>query len=210
MQVNPVRFSGLTRMNTPPVSTSTARPALDRTAWIDFAIQVLADEGVEGLRVEVLARKLKVTKGSFYWHFKDRQALFNAVVTAWRDARVQEVEEQVAIPPEEATAQIRRILDQYSTQPNQQRMRTELALRDWARRDGFVAAAVETVDQARLQNAMRLFSLAGYAEQDAHTRAILLFTHVFGLSMMMFEDSISADIARTHAAIARLIACPAV
>ncbi|MDP5240181.1 TetR family transcriptional regulator [Uliginosibacterium sp. 31-16] len=196
-------------MNTPSAQSpknATGRLALDRTAWIDFATRVLAEDGVDGLRVEVLARKLSVTKGSFYWHFKDRQALLNSVVTAWRDARVQEVELQVAIPAAEATAQIRRILDQYATTPNQQRMRTELALRDWARRDSFVAAAVETVDQARLQNAMRLFSLAGYPAEEAHTRALLMFTHVFGLSMMMFEDSISHDIAQSHSAIADLIA----
>lgn len=193
------------------MNTSAAKPIvserqpLDRATWIDFATDVLAEDGVDGLRVEVLARKLGVTKGSFYWHFKDRQALLNATITAWRDARVQEVEQQVAIPAHEAHAQIRRILDQYATQPNQQRMRTELALRDWARRDILVAAAVEAVDQARLQNAVRLFSLAGYPAEEAHTRALLMFTHVFGLSMMMFEQSISSDIAQRHAAIADLI-----
>jgi len=193
-------------MNTLPAApVSSGRPALDRTAWIDFATQVLAEDGVEGLRVEVLARKLNVTKGSFYWHFKDRQALLNAVVTAWRDARVEEVEQHVAIPAEEARSRIHRILDLYSTHPNQIRMRTELALRDWARRDPFVATAVETVDQARLKNAIRLFKLAGYSEAEAHTRALLLFTHVFGLSMMMFEDSIAHDIAHSHSAIAELI-----
>ena len=190
-------------------SIVTDRQPLDRTSWIDFAMTVLAEDGVDGLRVEVLARKLGVTKGSFYWHFKDRQALLNATVATWRDARVQEVEQQVAIPADEAHAQIRRILDQYATQPNQQRMRTELALRDWARRDILVATAVESVDQARLQNAVCLFSLAGYPSEEAHARALLMFTHVFGLSMMMFEESISSDIAQRHAAIADLIARPA-
>ena len=84
-------------------------------------------------------------------------------------------------------------------------MQTELALRDWARRDPFVATAVEAVDQARLKNARSLFQLAGFDEAAAHHRALLLFTHVFGLSMMMFEASISTEIARSHSAIAELI-----
>lgn len=191
------------------LTADTPRASLDRAAWIDFATNVLAEDGVDGLRVEVLARKLSVTKGSFYWHFKDRQALLNAVVTTWRDTRVQEVEQQVAIPATQAEAQIRRILDQYATQPNQQRMKTELALRDWARRDAFVANAVEAVDQARLKNALQLFRLAGFSTEDARTRALLMFTHIFGLSMMMFEESISTDIAQSHSAIADLIARPA-
>lgn len=182
-----------------------ARTSLDREAWIKFALSVLAEDGLEGLRVEVLARRLNVTKGSFYWHFKDRQALLNAVATYWRDLRIAEVEAQATIPASQAREQIHTIIDHYATQPNHSRMQLELAIRDWARRDPLVAAAVEAVDQARLRNATRLFELAGFAGDEAHTRALLMFTHVFGLSMMMFEDSISADIAARHSAIATLI-----
>lgn len=182
------------------------RASLDREAWIDFALQVLPEEGVDGLRIEVLARRLNVTKGSFYWHFKDRQALLNALITHWRDARIHEVETQASIPPDMANAQIRLVLDQYVTHPNQERMRTELAIREWARRDALVATAVEIVDQARLANATNLFKLAGYPENVAQAHALLLFTHIFGLSMMMFEDSISARIAQHCSTIADLIA----
>lgn len=185
------------------------RVALDRTAWIDYATQVLGDEGVEGLRIEVLARSLKVTKGSFYWHFKDRQALLNAVVTAWRDARIAELEAQVAVPAEAAALQIRRVIDHYATQPSRQRMRVELALRDWARRDSFVSTAVETVDRARLANAVRIFRLAGFPEEEARSRSLLMFTHLFGLSMMMFEENISQQIIDHHAEITSLIVEPA-
>jgi AcrR family transcriptional regulator len=182
------------------------RASLDREAWIDFALQVLPEEGVDGLRIEVLARRLNVTKGSFYWHFKDRQALLNALITHWRDERIREVESQASIPPDMANDQIRLVLDQYVTHPNQARMRTELAIREWARRDTLVATAVEAVDQARLANATNLFKLAGYPENTAQAHALLLFTHIFGLSMMMFEDSISARIAQHCSTIADLIA----
>jgi AcrR family transcriptional regulator len=193
------------KASTPDTTLASAKQNLDRNAWVSFAIQVLAEEGLEGLRIEVLARKLKVTKGSFYWHFKDRQALLNAVVTSWRDARIGEVEAQTNIPSRDAAKQIRAVLDQYVTQPNRSRMQTELAIRDWARRDEFVANAVESVDHARLRSATHLLILAGYPEAEAHTRALLLFTHIFGLSMMMFEESIAATIAQRSSAIADLI-----
>ncbi|MDQ7990218.1 MAG: TetR/AcrR family transcriptional regulator [Candidatus Dactylopiibacterium sp.] len=186
-------------------STSTGRIALDRDAWVRFATSVLAEEGLEGLRVETLARKLKVTKGSFYWHFRDRQALLNAVATQWRDERIGEVKAQAAVPQEKALEQIRQVIEVYSTQPNVTRMKLELAVRDWARRDPLVASAVEAVDEARLANASRLFELAGFAPEAAHARALLLFTHVFGLSMMMFEGPIAADIAANQARLAHLI-----
>ncbi|MDO6384735.1 MULTISPECIES: TetR/AcrR family transcriptional regulator [unclassified Uliginosibacterium] len=195
-------------MNTtksPATGTAQPRQPLDRDAWINFALSVLAEDGLEGLRVEVLARRLNVTKGSFYWHFKDRQALLNAVAAHWRDLRIAEVEAQASIAPQQAREQIHAVINQYATQPNQIRMRMELAIRDWARRDALVAAAVEAVDQARLRNSTRLFELAGFSAEEAYTRALLTFTHVFGLSMMMFEESISTDIASRHTAIATLI-----
>ncbi|MEN3112100.1 TetR/AcrR family transcriptional regulator [Uliginosibacterium paludis] len=189
--------------------TASTRSALDRDAWIRFATGVLAEEGLEGLRVEVLARRLKVTKGSFYWHFRDRQALLNAIATQWRDERIGELSSQVAVAPEQAMPQLHRIIDTYANQPNFSRMKLELAIRDWARRDPLVASVVEAVDQARLLNATRLFELAGFPPAHAHTRALLLFTHVFGLSMMMFERSIASEIAASHSAIAALITRPA-
>lgn len=192
----------------PESRPATPRSSLDREAWIEFAMGVLAEEGLEGLRVEVLARRLNVTKGSFYWHFRDRQALLNAVATRWRDDRIGEVDEQTAIPPDQAMPLILRLIDNYATRPNFMRMKLELAIRDWARREPLVATAVESVDQARLRNATRLFELTGFSRQEAHTRALLLFTHLFGLSMMMFEESISAEIAARNSAIAALITRP--
>lgn len=203
-------FSPMTTSTTalPESRPATPRSSLDREAWIEFAMGVLAEEGLEGLRVEVLARRLNVTKGSFYWHFRDRQALLNAVATRWRDDRIGEVDEQTAIPPDQAMPLILRLIDNYATRPNFMRMKLELAIRDWARREPLVATAVESVDQARLRNATRLFELTGFSRQEAHTRALLLFTHLFGLSMMMFEESISAEIAARNSAIAALITRP--
>ena len=71
------------------------RAQLDRQSWIAAAIDVLAEDGVEGLRVETLARRCKVTKGSFYWHFKDRRDLFDAVLAEWKDGRIADIRKQM-------------------------------------------------------------------------------------------------------------------
>src|SRR5215469_12958019 len=64
-----------------PAATSSR---LDGGAWITAALDVLASKGIEGVRVEILAKHLKITKGSFYWHFKDRRALLDAMLNEWR------------------------------------------------------------------------------------------------------------------------------
>ncbi len=55
-----------------PDTEPPARPQTDRDTWLRAATQTLADSGVDGVKVETLARQIGLTKGSFYWHFKDR------------------------------------------------------------------------------------------------------------------------------------------
>jgi AcrR family transcriptional regulator len=57
--------------------------SISRDDWIDAAWDILGEAGVEGIRIEQLARKLSVTKGSFYWHFKNRQGLVDAMIERW-------------------------------------------------------------------------------------------------------------------------------
>ncbi len=75
-------------MGDPNASTEIARTGkksdnLTRADWISGAWKMLGEKGVEGVRVEPLARRLGVTKGSFYWHFKGRQELIEALVDYW-------------------------------------------------------------------------------------------------------------------------------
>jgi AcrR family transcriptional regulator len=72
------------------------------------------------MRIEVLAKNFGVTKGSFYWHFKDRQDLFDAVLQTWRDGRIRDIEKQsVAIPGSEQ-AQLLHLIDVYGATRNPQ------------------------------------------------------------------------------------------
>ncbi|MDB4985972.1 MAG: TetR family transcriptional regulator [Myxococcaceae bacterium] len=60
-----------------------AKDRLVREAWTDAALTALGEQGLAGVAVEPLARTLKVTKGSFYWHFENRDALLQAVIEQW-------------------------------------------------------------------------------------------------------------------------------
>ena len=57
--------------------------SLTREDWITGAWEMLGDAGLDGVRVEPLARRLGVTKGSFYWHFRDRQELLDVLLDLW-------------------------------------------------------------------------------------------------------------------------------
>ncbi|MGI9498851.1 MAG: helix-turn-helix domain-containing protein, partial [Geminicoccaceae bacterium] len=54
-------------------------PRLQRDDWIAAALAVLVESGVEAVQITVLAKRLKVTRGSFYWHFENRETLLDAL-----------------------------------------------------------------------------------------------------------------------------------
>ena len=184
------------------------RPQLDRAAWIQAALDTLADEGVTGIRVEVLAKRLHVTKGSFYWHFKDRQDLLAGVLDTWKDGRIRDIVKQTRPEPGKEEAQIFHVIDVYSASRNKKGILIELAMREWARRDAQAAATVEEVDAWRLRCARELFLAIGQPLHEASTRSMLLYAYVFGVSMMNCEK-FDGDIARMKSDILKLIAIPA-
>mgnify|MGYP002129246497 CR=1 FL=1 len=163
------------------------RPQLDRAAWTQAALDTLADEGVTGIRVEVLAKRLHVTKGSFYWHFKDRQDLLAGVLETWKEGRIRDIDKQSAIPAGNEGEQLEQIIDVYSANRNRKGIAIELAVRDWARRDPLASAVVEEVDSYRLESARKLFVATGLSDSEAKSRSLLLYAYVFGQSLMAYD-----------------------
>lgn len=64
---------------------------LSAADWEAAALDAIADSGVAGVAIEPLARRLGVTKGSFYWHFPDRDALLAAALRRWEDSYTERV-----------------------------------------------------------------------------------------------------------------------
>jgi AcrR family transcriptional regulator len=163
------------------------RVQLDRTGWIDAALDVLAAQGMEGMRVEVLAKNFGVTKGSFYWHFKDRQDLFSAVLQVWKEGRIRDINKQTSAPPGKEREQLAHVIDVYSATRNRKGIAIELAVREWARRDPQAAAVVEDVDTYRLECTCALFVASGLSDAEAKSRSLLLYAYVFGQSLMAYD-----------------------
>ena len=181
------------------------RVQLDRQSWITAAIEVMAEEGIAGLRVEVLAKRLKVTKGSFYWHFQDRRDLLMAILQHWKEGRIRDIIKQTRAQPGNELAQIYHVIDVYSASRSRRGMMIELAVRDWARREAEAAAIVAEVDDVRLRCARDLFLACGVPMAEASSRCMLLYAYVFGVSLMNYEK-FDSDVARLKRDIADLIA----
>jgi AcrR family transcriptional regulator len=181
-----------------------ARVPLDREAWILAATDVLADEGLSGLRVEVLAKNLRVTKGSFYWHFKDRNDLLQSVLLSWKEGRIRDIQKATRSVPGAELEHLHHIVDLYSASRSRRGMLIELAVREWAQRDPGAAAIVGEVDTLRLRSSRELFLACGLPLQEATSRSLLLYAYVFGSSLML-QDGYGEDLPRIKREIAELV-----
>jgi AcrR family transcriptional regulator len=161
-------------------------PRLDAQAWIDAAMETLADGGVDAVRVEPLAAALDVTKGSFYWHFTDRRALLDALLTQWASERIAAIRDQVS-SPESARILLTRLADLYIRHANVKGLAIELAIRSFARTDDGAARLVHQVDTERLTHVTRLFGGLGWGLVEAQARSILFYSYLFGQSLLDAE-----------------------
>ncbi len=133
------------------------KDSLDRSAWVSAGLAALADKGLDAVRVERLAADLKVTKGSFYWHFRDRADLLAMMVEAWRTSAttdiITRVEARATDPADRLKALFATVLRADG--------RLEMAMRDWAARDAGVGAVVAETDARRVAYVEALFAAVG-------------------------------------------------
>jgi len=157
--------------------------------WIEAGLRELGRSGVEGVRVEVLAEGLGVTKGGFYRRFKDRRDLLDAILESWTRGRIAAVQEHGTRGGPGPRDRLESIVKIYSSRVSPKGMSIELAVRQWARSDTAAAAAVAKVDAARLRVAEKIYREMGLAPKRARARALLLYAFVFGQSLILLEQS---------------------
>lgn len=163
-----------------------AEPPLGRKDWIEAAITMLAEDNVEALRVDTLADKLGVTKGSFYWHFKGREDLLWAVMETWRLRMTSETRAMIVDATGTPWERLERLI-RIAVSPRQDVPGgpLEMTLRDWARRDPKVAAVVREVDTERVAFLRQLYREAGLGDTDADDFAELHMAFVIGTRMTL-------------------------
>jgi AcrR family transcriptional regulator len=155
--------------------------------WIAAGFAEIARTGVEGVRVEVLAKNLGVTKGGFYRRFRDRAALLEAMLENWRDGRIAAIEKQTSLDGTSARERLKALIALYSERMNTEGMGIELAIRQWARSDELAASAVASVDAARLKNVGHLYRATGLPPEEADAQAFLFYCFIFGQSLLFLE-----------------------
>jgi AcrR family transcriptional regulator len=154
----------------PPVRTP-------KEAWIDAALALLAADGHDAVRVEVLAQRLGVTRGGFYRQFAGRDDLVVAMLDTWEQRSIDEVRDRVEAEGGNPRSKVRKA-GMLTFSPDL--LPLDLAVRDWARRNGDVAARLRRVDNRRMEYLRELLGPMCDDPADVEARAMLAFSLVLG------------------------------
>ena len=170
---------------------------LGKADWIRHGLRTLAREGSGGLKVGPMAAALKVSRGSFYWHFRDIADFRTQLLRSWKEGGTDQVIRELA----SSTAEPER-LERLMRRAFVEREGMDRAIRAWATQDEEAAAAVATVDAGRVAYIAGLLAARGVDPRAAHQRATFIYWAYLGRAIVMDprHDSIPpaalADISR--------------
>ena len=156
--------------------------SLSKEDWIKAGFRALSRGGPAAVKVEVIARDLGSTKGSFYWHFKDQAALKAAMLELWKSKATDDVITSLTNVATDA-AKIVALVAAATEAPDDTfgGPEIEAAIRDWGRYDAGVRAAIDGIDAKRLDFVTSLFVGLSLDQKDAATRAALICSAYVGL-----------------------------
>lgn len=153
------------------------RRRLTRNDWIDAALVAIADGGLAAVAVEPLATRLGTTKGSFYWHFTNREALLEAALAHWEEQTTTAVIREITTATDDPASQLRRLIVRVIE--TAERDRVEPALLANAAHSA-VAPAITRVTRARIGLLVTVFSRLGFPAPEAQSRALLAYSAYLG------------------------------
>ena len=151
---------------------------LTAQAWIDFALATLARKGFEALKADVLARKLGVSRGSFYWHFEDIETFHARVIQQWRQVATEAIIADIEL--REAPDQRLDVLLRHAFGDG---AALEVGMRAWADNNPTAAQALRQVDRRRRTYIEKLLRELGMPPPLAAVRTTVVYWAYLGAAV---------------------------
>jgi AcrR family transcriptional regulator len=152
---------------------------LTKSDWIDHGLRTLAHDGPNALKVGPMSTTLKVSRGSFYWHFRDIADFRSQILRSWQERMTDQVIQEVAekAEPDRLKHLMRRAFVV--------KRGLDRAIRSWAAEDEDVATVVASVDASRVAYIAKLLVAAGVESRRALPRAAFMYWAYLGQAIVM-------------------------
>jgi AcrR family transcriptional regulator len=167
-----------------------------RDDWLDLALSALALEGVHHVTVLNLSERLGVSRSSFYWYFKNRDELLDALLDRWDRLNTRSIVAQAEEPAATVTEAVCNVFRCW-VNPAIFSPRLDFAVREWARRSAHVRRTLDSSDRVRTEALKALFVRFGYEDEDAFVRARVLYYMQIGYYALDLREPIETRLGLT-------------
>ncbi|MFN3824326.1 MAG: TetR/AcrR family transcriptional regulator [Pseudorhodobacter sp.] len=169
-----------------------------RELWLEAARQALVETGLDAVKIQPLASRLNLSRTSFYWFFKDREALLDALLAEW-EARNTGAFVEACGAYAETIAEAVLNLNVVFLDPALFEPQLDFAVRGWAHRSDAVAARVNAADETRLAAIGAMFTRFGFAPEEADVRARTVYLTQIGYIAMQVRENTALRLTRIPA-----------
>ncbi|SLN16100.1 Bacterial regulatory proteins, tetR family [Pseudoruegeria aquimaris] len=179
----------------PSDSPPLAHTKATREDWLRAARDVLVSDGVGEVKILPLSTRLGVSRSSFYWYFKSRTDLLEALLAEWEAHNTATIETHCALP---ATSIAEAVCNFFTcfVDPELFDQGLDFAVREWARRDPGVRARIDSADARRIEAVTAMFVRQGYPADEADARARILYFMQLGYHALDVREPMELRLSR--------------
>lgn len=162
-----------------------------REDWLNVARDVLVSDGVAEVKVLALGQRLDVSRSSFYWYFKSRKHLLEALLDDWEARNTRTIVAQCELPADTIGEAVGNFFKCFLN-PDLFDRGLDFAVREWSRRDGAVRQRIDQADRERLTAVTRMFERHGFTPYEADVRARILYYMQLGYHALDVREPMQA------------------
>ena len=170
----PRRSTLLLHRDDPDKAPLVGHVKVTRQDWLNVARDILVSEGVSEVKVLTINQRLDISRSSFYWYFKSRKDLLEALLDDWEARNTDVIVEHCEMPARTITAAVLNFFRCF-IDANLFDQGLDFAVREWSRRDGHVRKRIDLADAKRLAAITAMFERYGYPAYDGDVRARILY-----------------------------------
>ena len=163
--------------------------------WLEAAYDSLLESGVDSVKILPLAKRLNLSRTSFYWFFRDREELLNALISRWREKNTGNIVKQSEAYAESLAEAMLNVFDCWLNNELFD-SQFEFAVRSWALQSPDILDEVQQADQTRMEALSRMFMRFGCDETAADVRARTTYLVQIGYISMQSKEDIALRMKR--------------
>ncbi|MEM9708398.1 MAG: TetR/AcrR family transcriptional regulator [Pseudomonadota bacterium] len=168
-----------------------------RQDWLKAARDTFVSKGAGELKILTLSRQLDVSRSSFYWYFRDRTDILDALLGEWEHRNTRCIIEYCARPADSISAAVCNFFECF-VDPNLFDPGLDFAVREWSRRDPEIRAKIDAADAQRLEAMTAMFARFGFSASEADARARILYFMQLGYHALEVTEPMEVRLSRVE------------